>query len=196
MNTLLNRIRIGVVMLAIVGIVTPRAAWAVSSKTGHVASHSPSPSRASNRVQVLPETKAPLTSVQRIVNAPKGNSPSGSRLFEIKDFSFGAQNPTTIGSATGGAGASKVKFNEFTIKKTTDSASPAFFKGCVAGSHYKQVTIEMRKAGGDPKSAGQPYLPFKNRAPSSPPSNVSRGASKEGPKESISIDYGKVEWQY
>ena len=29
-----------------------------------------------------------------------------------------------IGSATGGAGAGKVKFNEFTIKKTTDSASP------------------------------------------------------------------------
>ena len=45
--------------------------------------------------------------------------------FEIKDFSFGVENPTTIGSATGGAGAGKIKFNEFTIKKTTDSASPA-----------------------------------------------------------------------
>ena len=40
--------------------------------------------------------------------------------FEIKDFSFGVENPTTIGSATGGAGAGKIKFNEFTIKKTTD----------------------------------------------------------------------------
>lgn len=28
------------------------------------------------------------------------------------------------GSATGGAGAGKVKFNEFTITKTTDQASP------------------------------------------------------------------------
>ena len=32
---------------------------------------------------------------------------------EIKDFSFGIENPTTIGSATGGAGAGKIKFNEF-----------------------------------------------------------------------------------
>jgi hypothetical protein len=29
---------------------------------------------------------------------------------EIKDFSFGVENPTTIGSATGGAGAGKIKF--------------------------------------------------------------------------------------
>jgi hypothetical protein len=35
--------------------------------------------------------------------------------FEIKDFSFGIENPTTIGSATGGAGAGKVKFNESTF---------------------------------------------------------------------------------
>jgi hypothetical protein len=43
--------------------------------------------------------------------------------FEIRDFSFGVENPTTIGSATGGAGAGKIKFNEFTIKKTSDVAS-------------------------------------------------------------------------
>ena len=52
---------------------------------------------------------------------------SGPRAFEIKDFSFGIENPTTIGSATGGAGAGKIKFNEFSITKTTDSASPNFF---------------------------------------------------------------------
>jgi len=34
----------------------------------------------------------------------------------------------TIGSATGGAGAGKIKFNEFTISKVTDSASPIFFR--------------------------------------------------------------------
>ena len=32
------------------------------------------------------------------------------------------------GGATGGAGAGKIKFNEFSIKKVTDSASPAFYK--------------------------------------------------------------------
>ena len=36
---------------------------------------------------------------------------------------FGIENPTTIGSATGGAGAGKIKFNEFTIKKLSDQAT-------------------------------------------------------------------------
>lgn len=77
-------------------------------------------------------------------NATFDNTPA----FEIKDFSFGVENPTTIGSATGGAGAGKIKFNEFTIKKTTDAASPVFFKNCASGHHYDKVTISMRKAGG------------------------------------------------
>src|SRR5438132_14152659 len=85
----------------------------------------------------------------------------GADAFEIKDFSFGVENPTTIGSATGGAGAGKIKFNEFTIKKTTDRASSDFFKNCCAGAHYKTVIIEMRKAGGDPQFAGKAFLRFK-----------------------------------
>src|SRR5438094_7169082 len=73
----------------------------------------------------------------------------GADAFEIKDFSFGVENPTTIGSATGGAGAGKIKFNEFTIKKTTDKASPLFFKSCVSGTHFKEVKLAVRKASRD-----------------------------------------------
>jgi hypothetical protein len=36
------------------------------------------------------------------------------------------ENPTTIGSGTSGAGAGKIKFNEFQITKTTDKSSPTF----------------------------------------------------------------------
>ena len=67
--------------------------------------------------------------------------------LEIEDFSFGVENATTIGSAMGGAGAGKIKFNEFTIKKTSDQSSPAFFKNCCAGAHYKTVTVSMRRIG-------------------------------------------------
>jgi hypothetical protein len=34
----------------------------------------------------------------------------GGGVFEIKDFSFGIENPTTIGSASGGTGAGKITF--------------------------------------------------------------------------------------
>ena len=72
---------------------------------------------------------------------------------EIKDaividsFSFGVENPTTIGSATGGAGAGKIKFNEFQITKKVDSASPVLFKQAASGAHYKKAVLTVRNPG-------------------------------------------------
>jgi hypothetical protein len=40
-------------------------------------------------------------------------------------------------------------------KKKVDTASPNFFKNTATGSHYKNVTIQMRKAGGDPQVSGK-----------------------------------------
>src|ERR1700740_1535883 len=74
---------------------------------------------------VTPQVKVPTPHIK--TPTPKVTPKTGGH-FEIKDFSFGVENPTTIGSATGGAGAGKVKFHEFVIKKVTDSASPVFFK--------------------------------------------------------------------
>ena len=111
--------------------------------------------------------------------------------FEIKDFSFGVENPTTIGSATGGAGAGKVKFNEFTIKKTSDRASPSFFKNCVAGAHYKKVVLIVRKAG----STQTDYLIISDAMISSARVAWS-GPGDEGPEESITFVYDNVAIQY
>src|SRR5437588_9037878 len=81
--------------------------------------------------------------------------------FEIKDFSFGVENPTTIGSATGGAGAGKVKFNEFTIKKTTDKATPLFFRVSATGDHFPTATLYIRKAGPNAPVSSTPFLIYK-----------------------------------
>lgn len=120
--------------------------------------------------------------------ASVGSEPEG---FEIKEFSFGIENPTTIGSATGGAGAGKIKFNEFTIKKTTDKASATFFKNCCAGAHYKTVIIDMRKAGRDPAASGKPFLRFKFDTVFTTKIDWS-GPGDEGPEESITFVFGKL----
>jgi type VI protein secretion system component Hcp len=116
--------------------------------------------------------------------------------FEIKDFSFGVENPSTIGSATGGAGAGKIKFNEFTIKETTDNASPAFFRNVVEGAQYKSVTIEMRKAGGDPTSAGESFLRYRFQTVFTTKIDWS-GPGDDVPTETITFvfDNGKVTYQ-
>jgi len=115
--------------------------------------------------------------------------------FEIKDFSFGVENKATIGSATSGAGGGKIQFNEFTIKKTTDSASPAFFKNCCAGAHYESVQLAIRKAGGDPASAGKPYMFFNFGTVFTTKIDWS-GPGDEGPEESITFAYGMLQIGY
>lgn len=75
--------------------------------------------------------------------------------IELDSFSWGATNPTTIGSATGGAGAGKIQFNELKITKKVDGASPAVFKNMAAGAHFKTATLTVRKAAGE-----KPYMTF------------------------------------
>ncbi len=129
--------------------------------------------------------------------APIGESQDSvfKNYFEIKDFSFGAENPTTIGSASGGAGAGKVKFNEFTIKKPTDTASPIFFKNCAAGAHYGVVTLAIRKAGADPTSAGKPFLVYNFGTVFTTKIDWS-GPGDEAPEESITFVYGALSVAY
>lgn len=76
----------------------------------------------------------------------KGPSTVQPGAIELTSFSWGASNPTTIGSATGGSGAGKGRVSEIVITKSTDSASPVLMRACASGKHFPTVTL--RKAGG------------------------------------------------
>jgi type VI secretion system secreted protein Hcp len=69
--------------------------------------------------------------------------------MEIYSFSFGANNSTTIGSASMGAGGGKASFQGFSFMKKTDSASPLLFQACCQGTHIGTGGLTLRKSGGD-----------------------------------------------
>lgn len=115
--------------------------------------------------------------------------------FEIVDFSFGAENKGPIGSATAGAGGGKVQFNEFTIRRTSDTASPFFFKNLAAGAHYKQVTLAMRTADSGPGKAGKPFAIFNFGAVFTTKIDWS-GPGEGGPEERITFAYGAFDVAY
>jgi type VI secretion system secreted protein Hcp len=81
-------------------------------------------------------------------------------FVQVDDFSFSAENPTTVGSATGGAGAGKAKFNELTVKKSVDELSPSLFVISASGGHLSSVQLVVRRAAGGPQGAGRPYLAY------------------------------------
>jgi type VI secretion system secreted protein Hcp len=122
---------------------------------------------------------------------------SKQQAFEIKEFSFGEENPTTIGSATSGAGAGKAKLNPFKIKKPVDSASPNFFLASASGVHYPTATLSVRKAGAaGGKSSGAPYLIFTFKLVYVTNVDWTGPGDEEGPEEEITFVYGALQISY
>ncbi|HMF38065.1 MAG TPA: type VI secretion system tube protein Hcp, partial [Isosphaeraceae bacterium] len=68
--------------------------------------------------------------------------------IEIYSFSWGASNPTTVGSGSSGLSAGKASVSSFNIMKKTELSSCKLFAACCAGQHYKDATVEMSKATG------------------------------------------------
>jgi type VI secretion system secreted protein Hcp len=69
--------------------------------------------------------------------------------IEIDYFDFDVQQKLTIGSQTSGAGAGKVTFGAFQVRKQPDSSSPLLFQACAAGTAWDKTTLALNKAGGD-----------------------------------------------
>src|SRR5262245_2186100 len=68
--------------------------------------------------------------------------------FEIFSFSWGASNPTTVGTSSTGLSAGKVSVSSFNVMKKTENASPLLFSACCNGQHYGTAKVVMRKATG------------------------------------------------
>ena len=65
----------------------------------------------------------------------------------ILNFTLGGSNATTIGSATGGAGAGKISFAPLTVTKMLDSTSALLLTHMSTGAHFSEVKIEVFGAG-------------------------------------------------
>lgn len=118
---------------------------------------------------------------------------SAKKACEIFSFSWGASNPTTVGSQGGGMGAGKVSVSSFNIMKKSDAASPALFLACCNGDHIGTAHVVLRKAGGAPVE----YLTydFTEVMVESIQWSGSSGGD-DTPTESVSLAFGKVEAKY
>lgn len=113
--------------------------------------------------------------------------------IEMQSFSFGASNPTSIGSG-GGAGAGKAQLSRFVISKKTDSSSTALFAATVKGQHFPTAKMTFHKAGGD---EALPYLTYefeKVFVESIDWSGASGGDDR--PSETVALAFAKVSILY
>lgn len=133
----------------------------------------------------------------KIVGETQDSFFSKHQAMEITEFSFGEENATTIGSATGGAGSGKAKFNPFKIKKLVDSASANLFLASASGAHFETVTLNLRKAGATAgQGSGGPYLIFSFKMVFITNVDWSGANDDDAPSEEITFAYGAMQISY
>jgi len=114
--------------------------------------------------------------------------------IEILSFSTGVSQPiSAVASSAGGATSARCNHQDFTIVKYLDKASPKLALACATGEHIPDIKIELCRAGGDKLK----YMEYKlsDVVVSSCASSGNTGG-EDVPTESVSFNYGKIEWEY
>jgi len=115
--------------------------------------------------------------------------------IEILSYSMGITQPTSGSASTsGGATSERAHFQDFSIVKALDKASPKIAQACAGGQHIKEVKVELCRAGGDKVK----YMEYKMS--DCIISSFRPGGSAHGgetlPLEEVAFNYGKIEFTY
>lgn len=117
------------------------------------------------------------------------------KWIEIYSFSWGASNPTTLGTHGGGIGAGKASISTFNIMKKTDATSPLLFQNCCLGKHFPDAKLVLNKASGENKALDYLIYEFKEVFVESIQWSGSSGGD-DAPTESVSFAFGSVKLSY
>ena len=133
------------------------------------------------------------TSIFARIGTIKGESRDAKHKDEIEvlSWAWGLSQTGTAGHG-GGGGAGKASFHDFTFTHHVDKASPLLMKACATGTHIKDATITVRKAG----KGQQEYLVI--TMTDVLVSSVSTSVSAEGDAtmESVGLAFAKVDLEY
>ena len=111
--------------------------------------------------------------------------------IEVLSWAWGMAQSGAAGQG-GGGGAGKVTFHDLTFTHHIDRATPSLMKACATGSHIKDATVTLRKAG----KGQQDYLVITMNDVLV--TSVSTSATAEGDTtlESVGLAFGKVDLEY
>lgn len=116
------------------------------------------------------------------------------KAMEIYSFSWGASNPSSIGTGSTGHGSGKVSVSSFNIMKKSETASAKLFQHCCTAAPIASVSVHLLKSGGEEAVEFLKYT-FTDCVIESLQWSGSAGGD-DTPTESLSIAFAKVEIEY
>ena len=136
-------------------------------------------------------------------DSPLGTDIQQGNVFEIDDFSFDIEQVLNIGSQSSGIGSGKVTFNPFSITRKSDRASPLLYTMCCTGEHFQQVSLYLRRAGGQgglagasSAASGMTFLRFDFALVGVKTIEWSGADGDEACKEAVTFEYGALQVRY
>ena len=129
------------------------------------------------------------------VDGIKGESTDKDHKEWIENLSYNwgvSQMASASASSSGGGSTQRADFQDLSVVKELDSATPLLSKACWSGKHIDKVVLELNRAAGDKREKYMTYE-MENVIISS----VSVGGGGGGiPTESITFNYGKLNTTY
>jgi Type VI secretion system effector, Hcp len=91
-------------------------------------------------VPTVPSTQPPV-SADPVADQYFATAFKGAAVVEVRELSLGEETPSTVGSATTGAGAGKAKLNDLVIVKSVDKLSRSLYAMSVTGRHFQHSAV-------------------------------------------------------
>jgi type VI secretion system secreted protein Hcp len=113
--------------------------------------------------------------------------------IEALSYSFGVSNSSSPASAVGGGTTERSNFQDISITKFLDKASPKLMFACASGKHVEEVEIHFMKAVGD-KQEKALEIKLTDVIVSSYQMGGSRGDGL--PTDSFSLSYAQIKTIY
>lgn len=110
--------------------------------------------------------------------------------INVLEWSWGATNSSVV--RAGGAGAGKATFNDLTVSKYVDSASPALVSAVSTGKTFKNLTLTVRRGGNLPID----YLTLTLTDVLVTGMSIENSAGEDSVIETIKFNYGTYAYSY
>jgi type VI secretion system secreted protein Hcp len=112
--------------------------------------------------------------------------------IEVLSYSWGASNPVSIGSGSGGLGAGRVSFSDISFMTAFGKQSIKLFQACAGGDHFKKATIVHRKSGKEQEE----FLKYTLSDLMVSSIQSSTGSDHSIPTDSFTLAFAKIEVEY